>query len=331
MLKKQKRGIKLKKITSIILVIALVFLLESCKDENNGEVKSVEFSVIAPVGSPALAQTFMESTLPSLGDNVTYDIEIVSGVDPLIVAFGSESHEIIYAPTNLGAKLISTGVPYKFAGTVVWGNLYLATGTDEEFTMADLDGKDIVVFGQNATPDIILQTILDAYTWVVEPTITYVADAGTAMGEVVLDPSKIVLLAEPVLSVASLPSKVGNMKSIDLQAEWAKITGDNSYPQAGIFVHEDLDKDVVEAYLLAVQNSINEALTNTAAVAQMAVDLEYGTFPLPVLLGAIPRSNLEFMSALDSRTDLETYFGYIIAINPALIGGALPEDSFYFE
>ena len=113
--------------------------------------------------------------------------------------------------------------------------------------VVDLDGKDIVVFGQNATPDIILQTILDAYTWVVEPTITYVADAGTAMGEVVLDPSKIVLLAEPVLSVASLPSKVGNMKSIDLQAEWAKITGDNSYPQAGIFVHEDLDKDEANA------------------------------------------------------------------------------------
>lgn len=317
----------LKKLTSIILVIGLVFLMASCKSDK----EQIVFSVIAPVGSPALAQTFMETTLPSLGDNVTYDVEIVSGVDPLIVAFGSESHEIIYAPTNLGAKLISTGVPYKFAGTVVWGNLYLATGTDEEFTIEDLDGKDIIVFGRNATPDIVVQTVLDAYTWDVKPTITYVADAGTAMSEVVLDHSKIVLLAEPVLSVASLPSKVANMKSIDLQAEWAKITGENSYPQAGIFVHNDLDKEIVNAYLLEVDKSINQALNNTAVVAQMAVDLKYGTFPYPVLLSAIPRSNLEFMSAIDSRTDLEIYFGYILKINSALIGGALPEDSFYFE
>lgn len=316
----------MKKISVTLLMFLLVLSLGACRQE---EVEEISFKVLAPLGSPALAQTYMEDTLPSLGENVSYEIEVVSGTDPLISAFGSGSHDIIYAPTNLGAKLISTGVEYQFAGTVVWGNLYLATGTDETFELSDLDGKEIVVFGQNATPDIIVQTILEAQNYTVEPTITYVDSAGTAMATLVSDPTKIVLLAEPVLSVASLPTNVANLKSIDLQSAWEDMTGSESYPQAGIFVKTDLDKDVVEAYLAEVEKSVAEALADPASVAQMAVDLEYG-FPLPVLTGAIPRSNLMFKNAADSRAALETYFGYIIDFNPALIGGALPEDNFYF-
>ncbi len=55
---------------------------------------------------------------------------------------------------------------------------------------------------------------------------------------------------------------------------------------------EDMDKDVVNDYLNAVKDSINEALTNTAKVAQMAVDLEYATWPLAVIQSAIPRITL---------------------------------------
>jgi NitT/TauT family transport system substrate-binding protein len=285
---------------------------------------------MAPLGSPALAQTYMESTLPNIGDNVTYEIEIVSGTDPLISAFGSGSHDIIYAPTNMGAMLVATGdnVNYQFAAAVSWGNLYLATSSETPITIDDLDGKELVVFGQNATPDIILQTILDSYTFDVEPTLTYVDSAGTANTTLIADNSKIVLLAEPVLSVAGL--NVENLQTIDLQSEWETVTGTSSYPQAGIFVKDTLPKEVVDAYLNEVKISINEANDDPAAVAQMAADLEYG-FPVPVLTNAIGRSGLIFKTAAESKDALETYFGYILDFNPALIGNALPEDEFYFE
>lgn len=314
----------MKKISGFLLALLLVLTLSGCK-----EPEEVSLKIIAPIGSPALAQTYMQSTLPSLGEHISYEIEVVSGTDPLVVAFGSGSHEVIYAPTNLGAKLISTGVDYQFAGTVVWGNLYLATGTDETFDLSDLDGKEIIIFGQNATPDIIVQTILADQTYTTAPTITYVDSAGTAMATLVTDPTKIVLLAEPVLSVASLPSNVANLKSIDLQEAWEDLTGDESYPQAGIFVKTGTSSEAVDAYLEQVQNSITETLSDPAATAQMAVDLDYG-FPLPVLTGAIPRSNLMYKSATDSREALETYFGYIIDFNAVLIGGSLPGDDFYY-
>ncbi len=310
----------------IICTFALVLILAGCRQETD----QVTLNIMIPLGSPALAQTYMESTLPSLGENVDYSIDIVSGTDPLVAAFGSESHNIIYAPTNLGAKLISTGVDYSYAGTVVWGNYYFATGADIDFTIANLEGREIVLFAENSTPDIIAQTILNSYNFTTPPTISFVDSAGTALATLVAEPTKIVMLAEPVLSVASLPSNVPNIKIIDLQDEWETLTGDSSFPQAGIFVHNDLDIDVIHTYLTEVENAVAMANSEPATVAQMAVDLDYG-FPLPVLTGAIPRSHLYFENAQDSRDAMETYFNYIINFNSALIGGALPEDSFYIE
>jgi NitT/TauT family transport system substrate-binding protein len=314
----------MKRLSGLFLVFLMALTLSGCKEDP----EAINLKIMAPIGSPALAQTYMQFHHPSIGEHITYEIDVVSGTDPLVAAFGSGSHDIIYAPTNLGAKLYSTGVEYVFAGTVVWGNLYLASGTDEVFDLASLDGKEIVVFGQNATPDIILQTILADQDYDVAPTFTYVDSAGTANATLMTDPTKIVLLAEPVLSIAGL--NVSNLQTIDLQAAWEDLTGDSSYPQAGIFVKKDLDKDVVEAYLMEVRISINEANANPDSVAQLAVDLEYG-FPVAVLQGAITRSGLEFKDASDSKDALETYFGYILDFNGALIGGAQPEDDFYFN
>ncbi len=319
----------MKKLLSIIAICMLVFTLSACTGNDNNK-DTIKLKIMAPIGTPALAQTYMEKTMPSLGDYVEYEIETVSGADPLVAAFGSGSHDIIYAPTNLGAKLISTGVDYKFAGTVVWGNLYIASTGYETFSLDDLDGKEIIAFGQNSTPDIVLQAVLSGYTFTTVPIITYVDSVSQAQAEILIDNTKIILMAEPALSVLGLPSKLGdNLDIIDLQVEWENFTGTSSYPQAGIFVKSDLDQDVVDAYLIEIAKSVSQANIDTATVAQMAVDLEYG-FPLGVLVSAIPRANLEYKSAADSKAALETYFGYIIDMNATLIGGSLPTEDFYY-
>jgi len=314
----------MKKIIGLLLVALLAFTMSGCAKDP----EDIELKIMAPLGSPALAQTYMEHTHPNIGDHVTYEIEIVSGTDPLVAAFASGTHDIIFAPTNLGAKLYQTGVEYKFAATVVTGNLYLATGTDETFDLASLDGKEILVFGQNATPDIILQTILADQDYTTPPTLTYVDSAGSANAALVADPTKIVLLAEPVLSVAGM--NVSNLATINLQDAWRDLTDSGSYPQAGIFVKDGTNQDAVDAYLREIQISITSALENPGDVAQMASDLEYG-FPVPVLTSAITRSGLEYITAKDSKVALEEYFTYILNLNGALIGSELPDNSFYLD
>lgn len=314
----------MKKIIGLLLVAILTFTMSGCVKDP----EQIELKIMVPLGSPALAQTYMEHTHPNIGDHVTYEVQVVSGTDPLVAAFASGSHDIIFAPTNLGAKLYQTGVEYKFAATVVTGNLYLATGTDETFDFASLEGKEILVFGQNATPDIILQTILADQEYTNPPTLTYVDSAGSANAALVADPTKIVLLAEPVLSVADM--NIDNLATINLQDAWRNLTNSGSYPQAGIFIKDGTNQDAVDAYLREVQISITSTLENPGDVAQMASDLEYG-FPVPVLTSAISRSGLEFITAKDSKDSLEEYFNYILILNGALIGSELPNNAFYLD
>lgn len=304
----------------LVLSMILTFTLVACEKE------AVDVKIMAPLGSPALAQTYVQSQMPELGENATYSVEIVGGTDPLVAAFTSGSHDIIYAPTNLGAKLISKGLDYSYAGAVVWGTLYIGTQSETPISLSDLEGQELIVFGQNATPDVVTQTVLAD----MNVTIKYVGSASDAQSEILANNNAFVLLTEPLLSVTKL--KVQNLQTIDMQAEWEKVTGMDKYPMAGIFVKNSLiemRKDVVDRYLELVEEAVNYANENPAETAQMAVDLEYG-LPLPVLTSAIPTSSLHFKSAEDSKDDLIFYFEKIMDLNPALIGGELPAEDFYY-
>ena len=293
----------------------------------------VELSVLVPFGSPALAMAGLitnESSQVgeySLGENITYKTEIVNGADPLVAAFTSQSHDVIVAPTNLGAKFYSMGMPYVYAGAVVYGNLYLASmGTLD--SLSDLEGKDIVAFSQNSTPDVVLLTVLK-YAGVQDVNIRYVGSVSEAQGELLAGTAYAALLAEPILSVTKTKAKIN---VIDLQSQWAKLTGEQSYPQAGIYIKADIianNPDIVTSFLDMVKASIDEANNYPAAIAADLEAMEFG-LPAKIIESAIPNSHLIFVSSEDSRDDLEFYYEKIMELNPALIGGELPDDGFYY-
>ncbi len=303
----------------LFLSLLLGFVSFACNDNEDTHV-----NIMVPNGSPAISQMAFEYETPEI-ENLTYTIDRVSGPDNLVAAFGSESHEIIFAPTNLGARLISTGVPYKFAATINWGNFHLASQSSLN-SLDDLDGKEIILFGQNTTPDIILTTILDHHPFEEDPTMVYVDSVQTANTYLMEDHSRIALLAEPVLSVAS--RQIDALNIIDLQQEWKQITGDEAYPQAGIFVHESIPSDLVDAYLEEIKTAMVKLHEDTQKITAYGEALDY-PFPSAVIEAAIPRSNINFMSALDSKDALEFYFERILALNAELLNNEMPDEDFY--
>lgn len=285
----------------------------SCNQDNE------LLTIMTPSGSPALAQIFVQ-------DSGDYDVDIIIGPDPLAAAFVSGSHDFIFAPTNLGAKLYTTGVEYKFLAAVTFGNYYLVSNQEGDFTIDSLEGKEIVVFGQNATSDIILRYILQEND--ISATLTYVDSVATANSTYIADDSKIIMTAEPSLSVLS--DNVPGFKIIDLQNEYNLITDKSGYPQAGVFGKTTLTDRQINRFLDDLEDSINKVNQDTDEAVAKAIEFEYG-FSTTVLQSAIPNCHLEYISALDVKDDLEEYFGIILDINPALIGGALPVSDFYYQ
>jgi hypothetical protein len=50
-----------------------------------------------------------------------------------------------------------------------------------------------------------------------------------------------------------------------------------------------------------------------------------------VLMNSFLSSHIEFVSGIDSKASIILFFDLILAINPELIGGKLPNDAFYTE
>ena len=327
----------MKKILSLLFILTFVFLFGCQKGNTTNEETTtlatpVSFKVMTPNGSPALAQTVVQKNKPNLGENVSYEIEVVTDASKLAAAMGSKSHEIIFAPINLGAKMYNAAGSYQLAATVVFGNNYIVTGDPSVTSLSDLEGKDVILFGENNVPAIVVNELLSYNN--INANVSYLASTADTKNALVLDSNKIVLVAEPSVSALSVALKDVSLNVINVQAEWKKMTGNESYPQAAIFVNKEFaqkNHDVVVSYLNAVKEEIEYTNSNVDSVAQMAVDLEYG-FPLAVLKNAIPRSNLLFKSAVDSKVSVEYLFGKIMASgNTALIGGKLPDEGFYFN
>ena len=63
----------------------------------------------------------------------------------------------------------------------------------------------------------------------------------------------------------------------------------------------------------------------------MASDFEQGIIPsIDIAKAAIPNCNIVYVDGADMKERISGYFGVLFDSNPASIGGALPDDSFYY-
>lgn len=304
---------KMKKLLASMFALLFAFVLVGCNANKE------PLSIIVPNGAPALSQIFLQE------ETDKYSVTIVNGEDPLVAALGSGSDDFVFCATNAGAKLYASGVDYKFVAAITFGNLFLVSD-QENFTLSSLEGKEIVLFGQNATPDIILKYILQENN--INATLTYVDSVASANAAYAADHSKIVMTAEPLMSVLAL--NAGSFNVIDLQQEYKNITGRDSYPQAGVFAKNTLSDRQINTFLDDLQASVEKVNGDVDATVALAAQLEY-TFPEAVIRSAIPNSNIGFKTAEDVRSDLEYYFNIILDMNSDLIGGALPDNDFYYQ
>ena len=292
----------------VLAILILLLILSGCKP-------SESITMIVPYGTPELSQLYME-------DSNDYMVDIVQGADPLISAFGSISHDVIFAPTHLGAKMYNSMPSYLLAASIIWGNYYIVSST--MYTLEELSGKEIVVFGQNQTSDIIIRYI--SSTLNITPNFTYVDSVSTATSLFLADSNKIVMLAEPSLSL--IKQSMPNVQVIDLQQSYEIITGRNSYPQSSVFVKSSLSDRIVKKIMNDLESSIQLVNSKITESAQLSVHLGMG-MNQAVVESAIPLSNIRFVNAKDAQIDIVYYFEIIMSLNPALIG-AIPNDSFYF-
>lgn len=300
----------MKKFLSMILIALMMFTCTACAEE-------YVVKASAPSGAPALALAMLAVENP---ENYTF-----VAAETISAEFANGNSDFIIAPLNAGAKLYKMGKStYKLAGVVSWGNLFIAS-QKEGFTLNDLNGANVTLFGENTINASVVKYALEK-NGIVPASIEYLASAAQTQSLLLTDANAIVVTAEPALTAAKM--KNAAITAYAVNDLYKAATGYEGYTQAALFVKAETianQPEVVKAYIEAVAASCETASTDVAALANAAVTLEI----LPnvkVATNAIPGCSIRFVSALEAKEQVEVTAN----IDLTQFGGAVPADDFYY-
>lgn len=286
-----------KKLTAVMLLVALVLsigLLTACNKDGNkkGNGNDVTLTFAAPEGTPALAIARLITDNKSIsGKNVNYKI-----VNPSNIAKEMQAglSDLVIMPVNAGATLINKGADYKLVSVAVDGSLYLVGKNDTEKTLTidDIKGKKIACIGQQGVPGLVFRYILKANNISIVDSpenvtensvyIKYASDGTQARAAVENGNVNYAVVGEPA---ATTFKTKGFNAQMDLQAEYKKVSGKETYPQAGIFVKSSLASDTafMDALFAALKASKEWVKNNPQSVNDFmkANAYESAAFPAP--------------------------------------------------
>lgn len=288
-----------KKLTAVMLLVALVLsigLLTACnKGNKKGNGNDVTLTFAAPEGTPALAIARLITDNKSIsGKNVNYKI-----VNPSNIAKEMQAglSDLVIMPVNAGATLINKGADYKLVSVAVDGSLYLVGKNIDEaaktLTINDIKGKRIACIGQQGVPGLVFRYILkenninivDSPEKVPENSVyvQYAGDGLQAKTAVENGSVDYAVVGEPAATTFKI--KFGFNAQMDLQAEYKKVSGKETYPQAGIFVTSSLASDTtfMDALFAALKASKEWVKNNPQSVNDFmkANAYESAAFPTP--------------------------------------------------
>ncbi len=287
-----------KKLTAVMLLVALVLsigLLTDCnKDNKKGNGNDVTLTFAAPEGTPALAIARLITDNKSIsGKNVNYKI-----VNPSNIAKEMQAglSDLVIMPVNAGATLINKGADYKLVSVAVDGSLNLVGKNIDEaaktLTIDDIKGKKIACIGQQGVPGLVFRYILKANNISIVDSpenvtensvyIKYASDGTQARAAVENGSVNYAVVGEPAATTFKMK---GFNAQMDLQAEYKKVSGKETYPQAGIFVKSSLASDAafMDALFTALKASKEWVKDNPQSVNDFmkANAYESAAFPAP--------------------------------------------------
>lgn len=282
--------------------------------------------------------TLFDSTGPLEGLVEDIDVATWSTPDVLRSMLVNGQSEVTAVPTYVGANLSNRGVDVRVAAVVVWGLLWLIGPEDAEPSWEALRGQTLMVPFRNDMPDLVLRYLAAANGLTVgeDFEIEYYAQTPEVVGRLVSGEGTWAVLPEHVATVALAQAGQNGQslgRVLDLQQEWAAAAGTSPrIPQAGIVVPgalADDHPDVVGAVLDELEQSV--ATVNAADADTVAALSEASGVPAPLVEQVIPRLNLEVVPGGEAREELETFYSELASLSPEIIGGKLPDASFYLD
>ena len=271
------------------------------------------------------------------GNEGAYEFTLCSAANDIVAAIASGSADVASCPTNLAATLYQkTSGAVQLLALNTLGVLHVVTADESIQSVQALAGRTVYATGQGSVPEYALSYILEQNGLADSVTVEYVAEHSELATMLAAGRAQIGVLPEPHVTSALMQND-SLRAALDVTAlfeDAARADGKEGMvlSMGCVIVRRDFaeaNPEKVAAFLDAYGASV--AMVNSDADAASQLVEKHGVMPkAAVAKRAIPNCHIVFVEGEAVRTQIEPLYEVLLAANPASIGGALPDDGFYY-
>lgn len=324
------------KVTAVALSLAMTGALLTGCGSNKASEEKITVKVGALKGATTLGLLPLQDKAANGGANENYEFSMMTAADELLPLMIKGELDIALLPSNVASVLYQKtngGVTVIDINTL--GVLYMVSGDSSIGSVADLAGKTIYLTGKGTTPDYVLHYILNGNGIDADQdcTLEYRSEATEVAALLAENSDAIGLLPQPFVTAACAQNDALSV-IMDMNAEWEKLQGENgSRLVTGVTVvrNEFLQEheNAVVAFMEEHKASAESMNTDVENGAKLAVASEI-IAKEPIALKAIPKCNITYIDGNEMKQALSGYLQVLYEQNPESVGGALPQDDFYY-
>ena len=313
---------------------------EDTAGQTTPTVYDVNFAVLTgPTGVGAVSlmekndagETLNRYTVSAVADNSQIQNGLING-DYDIAAVATNVASALYNKTQGQVQVVAINT---------LGVLYILERGDTVHAVADLKGKTVYSPGQGANPEYALRYILTQNGLTVSTPTEEVKDADVQLVfedasviQTKMAAGEIDLCMLPVPAATAVLIQNQDVRSaLDMTKEWDALQTGGQLTMGCVAVRTAFAQEHPEAvkqFLTDYESSISAVKADVEHAAALCE--QYGIVPKAAIAKrAIPDCSLTFIAGADVRATLEPYYQVLFDANPASIGGAMPDDAFYWQ
>ncbi len=335
-----------KRITALMLALAMLFVLAACTGNDDtadttGGSEKTTVSVAALMGPTGVGMSkLMDDDANGTSAN-DYDFTVATSPDQIVAAISNATDplDIAACPINLASTLYKkTNGAIQIAAINTLGVLYILENGNTVNSISDLKGKTLYATGQGSTPEYILNYILKAngLTPGEDVTINYVAEHAELATMIATGKVDLAMLPEPNVTSARVQNSDLRI-ALDMTGEWGKATllsgdGESELVQGCIIVRREFaenNSEALAAFLEEYKASVDYVNSNEEDASVLCET--YGIIPkAAVAKMAIPNCNITFVEGAEMKALAQSNLQILFDAAPSSIGGAMPADDFYY-
>lgn len=263
-----------------------------------------------------------------------YEVTVYGTADEIAPQLIQGTVDVALIPCNLASVLYNkTEGAVQLAAVNTLGVLYVVT-TGEINSVADLKGATLYTTGKGTTPEYVLNHVLTQNGLVPgeDVAIEYKSEATEVLAAMQLSSGyPIAMLPQPYVTTACQQMEQLHV-ALDMTREWDKVSPDSALVTGVVAVR----REFAEQHPDALREFLQDYRASTEAVnadVEKAAELvaKYGIVPkAEIARQALPACNITFLDGAEMKARVSGYLQVLYDQNPQAVGGALPDDAFYY-